>query len=131
MFPKVKECIQTNKKGLLGYEFFEYLDELQNSKVFKHSNINIIDNPTPQINGSTKFASNLKIDDGFRFFGDIYLYSIDMTLIPNGLPQIAISYSGSFIIRGIFNVNQQSGFTSDPQKVKEIDRLDKLDQLYI
>ena len=54
-----------------------------------------------------------------------------MTLIPNGLPQIAISYSGSFIIRGIFNVNQQSGFTSDPQKVKEIDRLDKLDQLYI
>ena len=63
MFPKVKEYIQTNKKGLLGYEFFEYLDELQNSKVFKHSNINIIDNPTPQINGSTKFASNLKIDD--------------------------------------------------------------------
>lgn len=48
MFTRITEYIQTNKKGLLGYEITDYLDELKNSKVFKHSNINIIDNLSPQ-----------------------------------------------------------------------------------
>lgn len=120
MFTRITEYIQTNKKGLLGYEITDYLDELKNSKVFKHSNINIIDNLSPQ----SFQVKTLKIDEEFRFFGDIYLYSINLAVLPNLL---GTSYSDSLMIRGVF----ENQFTTDPQRVKEIDRLDKLDQLDI
>lgn len=115
MFPRIKEYIQTSEKRLSGCELNEYLDELQNSKLFKHSKIHIIDNPSPQINGKSFQVKTLKIDEDFRFFGDIYLYSI-------------WNPDSSFIIRGVFHDDQ---FTYDLQRVKEIDRLDKLDQLDI
>ena len=124
MFTRITEYIQTNKKGLLGYEITDYLDELKNSKVFKHSNINIIDNLSPQINSKSFQVETLKIDEEFRFFGDIYLYSINLAVLPNLL---GTSYSDSLMIRGVF----ENQFTTDPQRVKEIDRLDKLDQLDI
>ena len=119
MFPKIKEYIKTNKKELSGNKLYEYLDELQNSKVFKHSKIHIIDNLWIRINGKSFFVKNLRIDEEFRFLGDIYLYSILHQSV-NFIP------SDTFIIRGVFE-----NFTTDPQKVKEIDRLDKLDQLDI
>lgn len=125
MFPEIKEYIETNKKELSGSEIYEYLDELQNSKVFKHSKIHIIDNPNPQINGKSFFVKNLRIDEEFRFFGDIYLYSINLAILPGNL--LGTSYSDSLMIRGVF----ENQFTYDPQKVKEIDRLYKLDQLDI
>lgn len=67
MFQKVKEYIQTSEKRLSGCELNEYLDELQNSKLFKHSKIHIIDNPSPQINGKSFQVKTLKIDEDFRF----------------------------------------------------------------
>lgn len=135
MFTRITEYIQTNKKGLLGYEITllgyeitDYLDELKNSKVFKHSNINIIDNLSPQ----SFQVKTLKIDEEFRFFGDIYLYSINLAVLPGnpfGMSNNTwpTSYSDSLMIRGVF----ENQFTTDPQRVKEIDRLDKLDQLDI
>lgn len=128
MFPRIKEYIQTNKKELSGCELNEYLDELQNSKLFKHSKIHIIDNPSPQINGKSFQVKTLKIDGDFRFFGDIYLYSIgNFTLNPFKILSSNQNFD-AVIIRGVFHGDQ---FTSDPQRVKEIDRLDKLDQLDI
>lgn len=132
MFTRITEYIQTNKKGLLGYEITDYLDELKNSKVFKHSNINIIDNLSPQINSKSFQVETLKIDEEFRFFGDIYLYSINLAVLPGnpfGMSNNTwpTSYSDSLMIRGVF----ENQFTTDPQRVKEIDRLDKLDQLDI
>lgn len=128
MFPRIKEYIQTNEKELSGCELNEYLDELQNSKLFKHSKIHIIDNPNPQINGKSFHVKTLKIDEDFRFFGDIYLYSIgNFTLNPFKILSSNQNFD-SFIIRGVFHDDQ---FTFDPQRVKEIDRLDKLDQLDI
>ena len=66
MFPRIKEYIQTNEKRLSGCELNEYLDELQNSKLFKHSKIHIIDNPAPQINGKSFQVKTLKIDEDLR-----------------------------------------------------------------
>lgn len=130
MFPEIKEKLKVSGEELTGY-----LDELKNSKVFKHSKIHIIDHPTPQINGSTRYISNLKIDAGFRFFGDVYLYSIEyfdkskvfgsILPIPTNLQNSEAS--DTFMIRGVFDEK----YTSDPEKVRKIDRLNKLDQLDI
>lgn len=113
MFPTLKNQLEKDYR-ISGDRLYDYLDELQNSKVFRNSEIEIVSSQLGYLKITTE-----RIDKWCRFKGKIYLYSISLVHPPP--TQI-------FYIRGNFD---KAEFIETQEKCINFDRLSIIDQLDI
>ena len=121
MFKKIQTELEKDHK-ISGDKLYDYLDELQNSKVFRNSQIEIVTKIPVSIKITTK-----RIDKWCRFKGKIYLYSISLVhsySAWNGPPP----FQGVFYIRGNFD---EAEFIETQEKCIDFDRVSIINQLDI
>ena len=131
MFPKIKTKLENTKyagvqgpvyKRIIGSDLYEYLDELQNSKVFRNCEIEIVPEDTF---GAMQSAQ--PIDRWTRFRGKIYLSFIQEYSI-SAFPGGYTNPNREFYICGNFN---DCSVSHDEETAIKLDRLYELSKLDI